>query len=75
MIQTHKLSAITSIFFFRIFLLLKESQKKKVHKGLFRNRDTANFISGYYCPELQNNTYFLDEEDKTIYLSFMQRSR
>ena len=32
MIQTHKLSAITSIFFFRIFLLLKESQKKKFIK-------------------------------------------
>lgn len=74
MIQTHKLSAITSIFF-QNFSLIEGITKKKVHKGLFRNRDTANFISDYYCPELQNNTYFLDEEDKTIYLSFMQRSR
>lgn len=73
MIQTQKLSAITSIIFFQNFSLLKESQKKKSMQISFRNRDTANFISGY-CPELQNNTHFLDEEDKTINF-LMQRSR
>lgn len=63
-------------YFFQNFSLLKDHKKKKVHKGLFENRTTSRVhFRVYYCPELQNNTHFLDEEDKTIYLSFMQRSR